>query len=129
MRALHVFPLFGSEPTNGSERHFFMLSKALAARGVQVDVLATRSQTLRSVAAFALRWTTDYGGDVETADGVTIRRFRATPVLPRSARCRASSSTAGGARRRSRAASCRDRIAWWMPTIDAPCSGPGSTTS
>ena len=78
LRALHVFPLFGRELTNGSEYYAYQLSRQLAALGVQVDVLTTRARSFRSSSWLSLRWE---GPDLpasEHTDGLAIFRF---PVL------------------------------------------------
>jgi len=78
LRALHVFPLFGSDLTNGSERYEYMLTRKLVERGVRVDVLTTRSKRLRPTSAFSLAWVSDDGPVAQHADGIHIWRFPAT---------------------------------------------------
>ena len=43
MRALHVFPMFGPELGGGSDYVQFHLSRQLVRAGIEVEVLATRS--------------------------------------------------------------------------------------
>lgn len=76
MKALHVFPIFGAELTNGSEYYEYMLSCGLVQLGAQVDVFTTRSHKIRSNAGFSLEWPDDYQQSFEASDGVNIYRFR-----------------------------------------------------
>lgn len=82
MRALHVFPLFGADLTNGSEYHEYMLTKTLVEQGVEVDVLTTTSRTIHPVSAFSSGWRPDYPAGVEQTDGITIHRFPVSFSLP-----------------------------------------------
>lgn len=82
MRALHIFPLFGPELTNGSEYHEYMLSKKLVELGVSVDVFTTRSQRFRPTSAFSLEWVSDYDQEFEQADGINIYRFPVSFSIP-----------------------------------------------
>ena len=82
MRALHIFPLFGPDLTNGSEYYEYMLSKKLVELGVNVDVFTTRSKKFRPTSAFSLEWVSEYNQDFEQADGINIYRFPATFSIP-----------------------------------------------
>ncbi len=82
MRALHVFPLFGADLTNGSEYYEYMLTKSLAARGVEVDVLTTTSRSVRPASALSSAWGHDYPAGVEQTDGMRVHRFPVTFSTP-----------------------------------------------
>lgn len=82
MRALHIFPIFGPELTNGSEYHEYMLSKKLVELGVHVDVFTTCSQKFRPTSAFSLEWISDYDQDSVQVDGINICRFPTTFAIP-----------------------------------------------
>lgn len=82
MKALHVFPMFGPELTNGSEYYSYMLSKKLVEQGVQVDVVTTTSQRFHSQALFSLRWENEYKQRMENVDGIRVVRFPAAFHLP-----------------------------------------------
>src|SRR3989304_3272803 len=82
MKALHVFPLFGRELTNGAQHYEYMLTKKLVELGVKVDVFTTRSQQLRPNSAFSLKWVSDYDRAFEQANGINIYRFPATFSIP-----------------------------------------------
>lgn len=82
MRLLHVFPLFGSELTNGSDYYAYMLTKHLARLGNEVDVFATRSKAIRPGSAFCLQWRSDYSGEPERQDNISIYRFGTTLSVP-----------------------------------------------
>jgi glycosyltransferase involved in cell wall biosynthesis len=76
IRALHVFPLFGPDLPNGSERYAWMLTGALKAAGVEVDVYTTCSRSVSQKSGFTLNWPQDFPpGTVD--DGIRITRFRA----------------------------------------------------
>src|SRR6266498_283535 len=75
MKALHVFPFFGSDLLHGGESYAYLLSKKLVELGVEVDVLATRSKRARATSAFSLEWTNEYGYHVEKSEGINIYRF------------------------------------------------------
>jgi len=75
MRALHLFPFFDEECSAGSSYVQFMLSRALARRGVAVEVLATRARAVVPRAAFGLGWPNDWPGGAATIDGIAVRRF------------------------------------------------------
>jgi len=82
MKALHVFPFFGSDLVHGAESHAYMLSKKLVEQGVEVDVLTTRSRKARATSAFSLEWTDDYGHDFEESDGIRIFRRPHSVSMP-----------------------------------------------
>lgn len=82
MRALHIFPLFGSDLTDGSEHYEYMLTKKLLERGVNVDVLTTRSRGLRPTSAFSMEWVSDYDLESQHVDGMNIFRFPSTFSIP-----------------------------------------------
>lgn len=83
MRALHIFPLFGHELTNGSEHYEYMLSRKLVELGVNVDVLTTRAQKIRATSYLSLAWDDDYSQTFEQSDGMNIYRFSTSFALPR----------------------------------------------
>jgi glycosyltransferase involved in cell wall biosynthesis len=82
VRALHVFPLFGADLTNGSEHYEYMLTKTLVEQGIEVDVLTTTSRSMHAVSAFSSGWGHDYTAGVEQADGIRIHRFPVTFSMP-----------------------------------------------
>jgi len=82
MKALHIFPLFGPELTNGSEYYEYMLSQKLVGLGVDVDVFTTRSRQFRPTSFFSIEWPNDYHQGVEYVDGMKIFRFPVTLSLP-----------------------------------------------
>jgi glycosyltransferase involved in cell wall biosynthesis len=75
MKALHVFPMFGSELRGGSDYVQFHLSRELARLGVEIDVLATTTHTLEPRAAFGLGWPTQYSAGRAEVDGLRVWRF------------------------------------------------------
>ena len=82
MRALHVFPIFTDQPSGGSDYYQAMLTRELAERGIEVDVFATCTRTIRHSAAFSLDWPADFPPGRGTAAGVPVRRFPASYRLP-----------------------------------------------
>jgi glycosyltransferase involved in cell wall biosynthesis len=82
MRALHVFPLFGSELINGSEYYAYMLSSHLAKLGADIDVFALRACLLRPTSAFSLQWSDDYPAGIELVDNLRVWRFSASFSAP-----------------------------------------------
>jgi glycosyltransferase involved in cell wall biosynthesis len=82
VRALHVFPLFGAELTNGSERYEYMLSKTLVEQDVEVDVLTTTARSIRPSSAFSTAWGHDYPSGVQQSDGMRIHRFPVSFSMP-----------------------------------------------
>lgn len=70
-----VMPWFGPEATGGAESECRATARALAARGVPVEVLTTCALGL------AAEWRDHHPPGTATWDGLTIRRF---PVRPRS---------------------------------------------
>jgi len=83
IRALHVFPLFGADLTNGSERYSYGLSRALARLPVSVEVVTTRARQMELTSLFSMRWPSDYPCGLEVVDGLPVRRFPVTFGLPR----------------------------------------------
>ena len=79
MRALHVFPFFAPDLTNGAAHYQLVLSQRLAARGVEVEVWTTRTRELKATAAFGLEWpdADDLSARGEVA-GIPVRRFSAS---------------------------------------------------
>lgn len=55
-----------------------MLSKTLAALGVNVDVVTTRSRKFEPTSLFSLQWANEYGSEHERMDGIDIYRYRVT---------------------------------------------------
>src|SRR5260221_6244947 len=83
IRALHVFPLFGPELTNGSERYAYQLTHALARLPVSVEVATTQARQMRLPALFAAQWRNEYPGGLDTQTGINVWRFPVTVRLPR----------------------------------------------
>ena len=82
IRALHVFPLFGADLPNGSERYAWALTHALVDLGVEVDVYATCSRSVRQKSGFTLNWPHDLdAGRTEIRAGLSLRRF-STITMP-----------------------------------------------
>src|SRR5215470_3671196 len=82
MRALHVFPMFGADLTNGSEQYTYHLSRGLARLPVQVQVVATQARELRQSALFSIQWRSAPVAATEEADGLLVHRFPVTLSLP-----------------------------------------------
>jgi glycosyltransferase involved in cell wall biosynthesis len=82
LRVLHVFPLFGADLTNGSERYEYMLTRTLVAQGVEVDVLTTTARRVRPTSAFSSAFDRDYAAGVEESDGIRIHRFPVSFSMP-----------------------------------------------
>ena len=75
MKVLHVFPQFGPELPNGSDRHEYLLSAKLAQLGVEVDVLTTQTGNSYHTSAFSTAWPLDYAQRTQQVDGLRIERF------------------------------------------------------
>lgn len=82
IKALHLFPMFGAELVNGSEYYFYMLSRHLAALGVQIEVFTTTARRLQLTSACSTRWVAGFPAGSERVDGLTIHRFPPTLELP-----------------------------------------------
>jgi glycosyltransferase involved in cell wall biosynthesis len=77
IRALHVFPLFGPDLPNGSERYAWMFTQSLAALGVAIDVFTTCSGSVRQKSGFSLEWPRDFPDGTTEMDGIRVTRFPA----------------------------------------------------
>ncbi len=75
MKALHLFPFFDDDLGAGSSYVQFMLTRALARRGVAVEVLATCSRAVAPRAAFGLGWPDDFPAGAATVGDIAVRRF------------------------------------------------------
>ena len=75
MKVLHVFPQFGPDLVNGSERYEYLLSRKLVELGIEVDVLTTRTKNSYQTSAFSSAWLHDYSEGIEVIDGMRIERF------------------------------------------------------
>ena len=75
MKALHVFPMFGSELIGGSDYVQFHLSQELVRLGVEVEVLTTCTRTLQPIVAFGLGWPHHYPPGATAIDGMRVHRF------------------------------------------------------
>jgi glycosyltransferase involved in cell wall biosynthesis len=92
VKALHIFPTFGSELLYGAERHEYLLSRRLVDLGVEVDVLTTLTMNAHQTAAFSSNWPRDYSEPCQVIDGMRIARFPVSFSLqPRIARALSSS--------------------------------------
>lgn len=80
IRALHIFPLFGPDLPNGSERYAWMLTQSLAALGVEVDVYTTCSGSVKQKSGFTLNWPLDYPQGTTELEGFRITRFPANTM-------------------------------------------------
>ncbi len=80
IRALHVFPLFGPDLVNGSERYAWMLTQSLAGLGVEIDVFTTCSGSVRQKSGFSLDWPRDFPAGPSRLDGIRVTRFPARPM-------------------------------------------------
>lgn len=79
MRALHIFPFFAADLTNGAAHYQLVLSQRLAACGVDVEVWTTRTRELQASAAFGLQWPdADDLPAREQVAGLPVRRFPAS---------------------------------------------------
>jgi len=74
MRALHVFPLFGADRTNGASHYQLVLSRQLQSLGVDVEVFSTTCHALVPHAPFGLEWPDELERE-ETVQGLRVRRF------------------------------------------------------
>lgn len=75
MKVLHVFPQFGPELFNGSERYEYLLSKKLVDLGLEVDVLTTWTKHSFQTSAFSSAWPCDSDEHSEIIDGMRVQRF------------------------------------------------------
>ncbi len=75
MKALHLFPCFGDDLTAGSSYYQFMLTRALARRGIDIQVLTTCTRAVVPRAAFGLGWPRDWPPGPAIVDGISVRRF------------------------------------------------------
>jgi glycosyltransferase involved in cell wall biosynthesis len=75
LKVLHVFPQFGPDLVNGSERYEYLLSRKLVELGIEVDVLTTRTKNSYQTSAFSSAWPHDYSEGIEVIDGMRIERF------------------------------------------------------
>jgi len=82
IRALHVFPLFGRDLTNGSEQYAYHLTQSLARLPVSVDVVTTQARQLRLPSLFSAQWRNEYRSGLEELDRMPVRRFPVTASLP-----------------------------------------------
>ena len=74
MKVLAVFPAYPGAHYDGSAIYARMLLAALRRKGVEIDVLATRSERPDPVGAFDLRWPNELPRR-ERKGGTTIRRY------------------------------------------------------
>jgi glycosyltransferase involved in cell wall biosynthesis len=74
---LHVFPLFGAELPNGSERYAWMLTQALVEAGVDVEVYTTCSRKVSQKSGFTLNWPMDFAPGTSEVEGLRISRYAA----------------------------------------------------
>lgn len=82
MKALHVFPLFGADLPNGSERYAFKLTKTLQELGVQVEVFTTCTRRVQVNRELALTWPDEYPPGASLESGVPITRFPTSMNMP-----------------------------------------------
>jgi glycosyltransferase involved in cell wall biosynthesis len=75
MKALHLFPTFGTEETDGADAYQRRLTLALVRGGAEVEVLATCSRRPLFRGAFALDWPYDHPNGAADVDGIGVRRF------------------------------------------------------
>jgi glycosyltransferase involved in cell wall biosynthesis len=78
MRALHIFPLFAADLTDGASHYQYILTKRLAERGVDVEVWTTRTRELCASAAFGIEWPDADIPTEEVVAGIPVRRFSAS---------------------------------------------------
>jgi glycosyltransferase involved in cell wall biosynthesis len=71
-----VFPTYPGEPDEGSSIYARALTRELARRDVDVEVLSTRARRLRMRRTFHIDWPSDLEGRA-TVDGVALSRYRA----------------------------------------------------
>lgn len=75
MKVLHIFPQFGPELVNGSDRHEYLLSRKLVELGVEVDVFTTLTNSVHQTSAFSSAWPQNYRERLEVVDGMRVERF------------------------------------------------------
>jgi glycosyltransferase involved in cell wall biosynthesis len=83
IRALHVFPLFGPDLPNGSERYAYLLTKELVRAGIQVDVFTTCTRRIAVKGGFSLLWPNEYPPGISYDGDLRIERFP-TATMPAS---------------------------------------------
>jgi glycosyltransferase involved in cell wall biosynthesis len=84
IRALHVFPLFGPDLPNGSERYAYLLSKALVRAGARVDVFTTCARRIVVQDGFSLQWPNEYPPGISHDGDLRIERFPTNLTMPAS---------------------------------------------
>jgi glycosyltransferase involved in cell wall biosynthesis len=84
IRALHVFPLFGPDLPNGSERYAYLLTKELVRAGVHVDVFTTCARRVAVEDGFSLRWPNEYPPGISHDGDLRIERFPTNLTMPAS---------------------------------------------
>lgn len=82
MKALHIFYQFGKEIVGGAEYHTYMLSRELVKKGVEVDVLTTKSNKVVPNSPYGIYWRNNLNTEYESYDGLNIYRCGTIP-LPR----------------------------------------------
>jgi len=80
MKALHIFYQFGKEIIGGAEYHTYMLSKELAKKGVDIDILTTRSNKVVPNSPYGIYWMNNLKNDYESYDGLNIYRCETIPL-------------------------------------------------
>jgi glycosyltransferase involved in cell wall biosynthesis len=81
---MHVFPLFGPDLPNGSERYAYLLTKELVRAGVHVDVLTTCARRIAVKDGFSLLWPNEYPPGISHDGDLRIERFPTNLAMPAS---------------------------------------------
>jgi glycosyltransferase involved in cell wall biosynthesis len=84
IRALHVFPLFGPDLPNGSERYAYLLTKELVRAGVHVDVFTTCARRIVVKDGFSLQWPNECAPGISRDGDLRIERFPTNITTPAS---------------------------------------------
>ena len=82
IRALHVFPLFGADLPNGSERYAYLLTRELSKRA-DIQVFTTCARGARWKAGLALEWHDEFPPGSSQLEGFSVRRFRTPFSIPK----------------------------------------------
>jgi glycosyltransferase involved in cell wall biosynthesis len=75
LRALHVFPHFSVDLSNGASHYQYAITKALRDRGVDVEVFTTRTERFVAHAAFGLEWPDQLPAGATQIGGIPVRRL------------------------------------------------------
>lgn len=75
MKVLHLTYRFGKDIVGGAETYLYMLSRTLVEKGINVDVVTTKTKHLEPIARFGVKWDNLIDKDHEVIDGINVYRF------------------------------------------------------